>query len=41
MRSKGFAHRELTVSWTVLTHNLWLLARLQQSHAREAQQKAA
>jgi IS5 family transposase len=41
MRSKGFAHRELTVSWTVLTHNLWLLARLQQSHAREAEQKAA
>lgn len=41
MRSKGFAHRERTVSWTVLTHNLWLLARLQQSHAREAQQKAA
>jgi hypothetical protein len=28
MRSKGFEHRELTVTWTVLTHNLWVLARL-------------
>jgi hypothetical protein len=29
-RSKGFEHRELTVTWTVLTHNLWVLARMQQ-----------
>lgn len=28
MRSKGFEHRELTVTWTVLVHNLWVLARL-------------
>ncbi len=28
LRSKGFAHRELTVSWAVLAHNLWLLAGL-------------
>ena len=28
MRCKGFAHRELTVTWTVLVHNLWVLARL-------------
>lgn len=41
MRSKGFVHRELAVSWTVLVHNLWRLARLQQEHAREAQPKAA
>jgi len=27
MRSKGFGHWELTVAWTVLVHNLWLLAR--------------
>lgn len=41
LRSKGFARRELAVSWTVLVHNLWLLARLQQEHARDAQLKAA
>ena len=28
MRSKGFEHRELTVTWTVLVHNLWVIARL-------------
>jgi hypothetical protein len=28
LRSKGFAHRELTVTWTVLAHNLWVIARL-------------
>lgn len=36
MRSKGFAHRELTVTWTVLTHNLWVMARMPK---KEAQQK--
>ena len=39
-RGKGFAHRELTVTWTVLVHNLWVLARLQQ-RAAQARQKAA
>jgi hypothetical protein len=28
LRSKGFARRELTLSWAVLTHNLWVIARL-------------
>jgi hypothetical protein len=28
MRAKGFAHRALAVAWGVLTHNLWMLARL-------------
>ena len=28
LRAKGFAHRELSVAWGVLTHNLWMLARL-------------
>ncbi len=28
-RSKGFTHRALTVTWTVLVHNLWVLARMQ------------
>jgi len=41
MRSKGFGHRELTVTWTVLTHNLWVLARLQQRAAKESERQAA
>ena len=41
MRSKGFAHRELTVTWTVLTHNLWVLARLQRRAAKEPERQAA
>jgi hypothetical protein len=28
MRAKGFTRRELAVAWGVLTHNLWMLARL-------------
>jgi len=28
LRSKGFMHRELSVAWGVLAHNLWVLARL-------------
>ena len=40
LRSKGFAHRELTVTWGVLTHNLWVLARLPQ-RAAEAEKAAA
>lgn len=28
MRSKGFPNRELAVTWAVLTHNLWVIARL-------------
>lgn len=27
LRSKGFAHRELMVTWGVFVHNLWMLAR--------------
>ena len=30
LRAKGFDHREQAVSWQVLTHNLWVLARLEQ-----------
>jgi IS5 family transposase len=40
IRSKGLDHRELTVSWTVLVHNLWVLARRRQA-AAAAQQQAA
>jgi IS5 family transposase len=39
-RSKGFAHRELTVTWSVLVHNLWVLARLPQTAAAEAARAA-
>jgi hypothetical protein len=28
MRAKGFEHRELALAWGVLTHNLWILARM-------------
>ena len=35
LRPKGFAHRELAVGWAVLTHNLWVIARLPQRQARK------
>jgi hypothetical protein len=41
LRGKGFGHRQLTVTWTVLTHNLWVLTRLQVSAAAAAQARAA
>jgi IS5 family transposase len=41
MRSKGFAHRQLTVTWTVLVHNLWVLARLPQAAEAPARRAAA
>jgi hypothetical protein len=41
MRCKGFAHRALTVTWTVLVHDLWVLARLQRAAAAPAQRRAA
>ena len=41
MRAKGFEHRELALAWGVLTHDLWVLARLSLkevagSHRRKA-----
>lgn len=42
LRSKGFDHRELTVTWTVLVHNLWVLARMApRAEAALVQKKAA
>lgn len=41
MRCKGFAHRELTVTWTVLVHNLWVMARIQREALKEAKREAA
>lgn len=34
-RAKGIAHRELMVGWAVLSHNLWVLARLEQRSQSE------
>lgn len=31
MRAKSFEHRELALAWGVLTHNLWMLARMRKS----------
>jgi hypothetical protein len=33
LRSKGFERRELTVTWAVLAHNLWVIARLPEPEA--------
>jgi hypothetical protein len=33
LRAKGFDHREAAIGWQVLTHNLWVLARLEQKMA--------
>jgi len=33
LRAKGFGHRQAAISWQVLTHNLWVLARLEQRAA--------
>jgi hypothetical protein len=42
LRSKGFSHRALTVTWTVLVHNLWVLARMQlRAQAAQPQARAA
>ncbi len=36
MRAKGAEHRELALAWGVLTHNLWMLARLRQVKRKPA-----
>jgi IS5 family transposase len=41
LRSKGFEHRQLTVTWTVLVHNLWVIARLPQTEEAQARARAA
>jgi len=42
LRSKGFASRELSVVWSVLAHNLWVLARLERvEEAGSSQARAA
>jgi hypothetical protein len=34
MRAKGFDHRELALAWGVLTHNLWMLARMRKTRKK-------
>ena len=34
MRAKGFAHRELALAWGVLTHNVWMLAKIRKPQQR-------
>ena len=41
LRCKGFDHRELRVTWTVLVHNLWVLARLQAAAEAPAEARVA
>ncbi|MBM4029164.1 MAG: transposase [Planctomycetes bacterium] len=41
LRAKGFAHRELALSWAVLTHDLWVLARLPRRSEEAALAEAA
>jgi len=35
-RCKGFTNRKLTITWTVLVHNLWVIARLPRKTAAKA-----
>jgi hypothetical protein len=41
LRSKGFENRNLSVTWAVLVHNLWVMARLAQTAAEEKKPLAA
>lgn len=41
MRSKGFGHRAIQVGWGVLTHNLWVIARLPVMAEEKSLKKAA
>jgi hypothetical protein len=41
LRAKGYAHRALGVGWSVLAHNLWVLARLETAEEAEAARRKA
>jgi hypothetical protein len=41
MRAKGFDHREVALAWGVLTHNLWMFARMRKTRKKPAALKAA
>jgi hypothetical protein len=40
LRAKGFGHREASVAWGVLTHNLWVLARQEQASQADRREAA-
>jgi hypothetical protein len=35
LRAKGFENRELALAWGVLTHNLWMLARMKKKKSEK------
>ena len=41
LRSKGFKNRELAVAWSVLAHNLWVLARIKIAQHKAAEEAKA
>ena len=41
MRAKGFDHREVALAWGVLTHNLWMFARMRKTQKRSLALPAA
>lgn len=41
LRARGFEHRELALAWGVLTHNLWMLARMKKIKKKSASLRAA
>jgi len=41
MRAKGADHRKLALAWGVLTHNLWMLARLKKAKTKPLALRAA
>ena len=41
LRAKGFIHRELALAWGVLTHNLWMLARMRKPRKKSVLRPAA
>lgn len=41
VRSKGFIHRDLYITWSVLAHNLWVIARLPVADDERVRRRAA
>jgi hypothetical protein len=41
MRAKGFDHRQLALAWGVLTHNLWMFARMRKTKKKPRVLRAA
>ncbi len=40
-RSKGFIHRDLNITWSILAHNLWVIARLPVADEGRERRRAA